>query len=265
MKAELAKLESGVALTGTPTYDSHLRRFNRFLSGNPVTEATVRRFMESMKGTHSPATIANTKAALKKSVRSGVTDTRILSAIDTAFKEIRAPKVDRKVYGEEVLSKEDLDRLIEGAPERISLIIETLSLSGLRISELAGIRLTDCKIEKEAVFIRVVGKGEKERRIFLPLDLFRRIRDTFAGAVFLFENRWGNPYSRKHLWREINKAGGEVLDRWIHPHSFRHTFATTHIKKRGSVKAVSQYLGHASTATTESMYNHDQLTPEDLF
>lgn len=251
--------------TGQMTYDSHVRSFNRWNGGHPVTVDSIRNFLREASEQYAPATVASMKAGLKKAIRSGVHDARLIAALDAAFREIKTPKADRKVYREEVLSDEETARLVEDSPEWTGLIIRTLALTGLRISELTGIRLADCRQDGKTVFVRILGKGKKERRVFLQESLFNRIRETFTGKTFLFENRRGNPYCRKFLWREIQKHGLRSIDRPIHPHSFRHSFATNQIRRRGSVKAVSLYLGHSSTAITEGMYHHDEILPEDLF
>lgn len=254
-----------LALTGQKTYDSHIKQFTRWLEGRPVTADSIKEFLTEREKTRAPATVANTKAALKKSVVAGVFDMRVKAAIDAAFKEIKSPRPDTKIYKEEILTDSDIYNLKENSPEWLALIVETLALTGMRISELIKIRLPDCKREGSTVFIKITGKGKKERRVFLPVQLFDKINNSFKGGTHLFENRAGKQYCRKFIWREINKHGWRTLDRDIHPHLFRHSFATRQIQKKGSVKAVSQYLGHTSTAITETMYHHDQLSPEDIY
>ena len=269
----LAKIQKELPLTRVQTYDSHIRRFNRWaIDGrHGITPDSIKLYLKTARTAsgirYASASLANIRAALKHSLKSGSTDIRILAALDSAFKSIKAPKVDRKVYAEEILTDEQIETMIDAAPPRIAPIVQTLTLTGLRISELTGIRLADCKREGKNVFIKITGKGGKERRVFLPASLYEEIRELYKGREFLFESIHGNRMSRAILYREIRELGQKAIGSpYVHPHTFRHTFATKYIKKRGgSTKAVSLYLGHSSTAITESMYLHDQITPEDIF
>ncbi|MDH5561339.1 MAG: tyrosine-type recombinase/integrase [Deltaproteobacteria bacterium] len=225
----------------------------------------MKNFILEIETEYAPATVANMKAAIKKALKTGVYDARITAAIDATFKEIKTAKPDKVVHIEEILSDEEIEKLIEDCPDWLGHIIKILALTGMRISELTGIKMTDCTKEGKNLYISIIGKGKKQRRIFIPYTFYTEIVKTFRGKIFLFETTRGNGYSRKFLWKMINDIGCLSIDRDIHPHLFRHTFATKHIKKRGSVKAVSLYLGHASTATTENMYNHDELKPEDIY
>ena len=173
---------------------------------------------------------------------------------------------DKKIYNEKVLSPHEIDLLIQNSSQRISSIILFLSKTGLRVSELIGIKLSHCKGDNGTVFIDIIGKGTKERRVFIPRDLFENIRDIFHGKTYLFETGNHNQYSRCYLWREIKKLGLNTLGKNISPHTLRHSFCTNMLLvKNKSLKAVSNYVGHSSTSITADMYCHDQLKVEDVF
>ncbi len=257
-------------MTGNGVYDTFVRDFNYYLSGRPVTFELVQEYMEHCKVYYKQSSLGCIKSALKKAIvsslgRSG-RDMLLITTIDMAFKDIKTGKIDRKIYSEKILSEEEVEHLVSNLNPKVSLIVKTLAISGMRVSELCTIKLEDCRVEEIAVFIDIVGKGSKQRRVFLPLGLFAEIKEVFRGEVYLFETTRKNRYTRHYIWREVKIAGRELLNREISPHTFRHSFCTTVLlEKKKSLKAVSQYVGHSSTSITADMYIHDELKPEDLF
>src|SRR5690606_16130924 len=113
---------------------------------------------------------------------------------------------------------------------RLRLFIRTLYATGCRVSELCGIRLSDCEERGEAVKIRVLGKGRKERFVRIPSDLFKEARAVFGGQEWLFETSGGRPHRRCYVSDSIAALGRRVLDRKISAHVLRHSFATAHVK-----------------------------------
>ena len=114
--------------------------------------------------------------------------------------------------------------------------------------------------------IKVLGKGSKERTVYLPKDAVMEIREVFesADSEYLFCNNLGRMMNRENLTNELSKAlKSNYPD--FHPHKLRQSFATKEIiSKKKSVKAVSKYLGHSSTAITQDLYVHDELEFDDL-
>jgi integrase/recombinase XerD len=291
---ELQKANNGIQneillhrIPGTPSgYNNILFQFDRFrIEKNlPLDFETVRSFLSLPKlrgdGEYSPSSMNTRKKALSSTLKKITSDLRIIHQLDKGFKEIKNFKIERIVHSEEILNWRDIHSLIKGTKnlqarnwgtkfgnkrERFSLIIETLAVTGMRISELTGIMLKDCHSQGEFTFIKVMGKGSKPRRIFIPKELFDRIKIAFNSKQYLFLSVRGKRMNRTMIHTNIQDLGIRILGRNIHPHIFRHSFATREIKKKGSVKAVSRYLGHASTSITEEMYLHDELTPGDLF
>lgn len=278
MRRDLETLGTGfapagaLAPTGQPTYDTHNRQFNAWLHqhNRAALPDAARDYLRTLQG-YAPATIANKIAALKRgflaTYKRAARDVRFRALLREAFADLRAPKVDRKVYDEDVLTLADARRLQAAAPPWLASFVYLLANSGLRISEACALTRADMRRVHGVAYLRILGKGAKERRIFLPAAKLDELRAPFAGrpGAVLFPTLQGRPYSRKYVWQELDALGRRVLGRRVHPHMFRHGFATREIKKRGSVKAVSQYLGHAKTSITEEMYNHDALRPEELF
>ncbi len=262
LRQKTISLPVSLPMTGNVTYDFHIKKFNE--SKTAINPTDIKDYLNSFSKT---STALNKKYALKKSLKEvseKMNDLESLKLIDKVFSGIKF-KADKKVYTEEILSKEEIDLLKETVNTRLSLIIEILFATGLRVSELVGIKVkTDIEVKDKIAFITVKGKGSKERRVFIPEELLNRI-NSFSGN-FLFENRNHKALDRKQIWRDINKVGYSVLDKDLHPHTFRHSFATYMIVvKKKTVKAVSEYLGHASTSITQDMYLHDELKPNDIF
>lgn len=259
------ELITGIAIQSTlvnPTYNALLRGIN----GRPLSLDTIRGYWNERLTAIRPATAQTLRSALKALALSYAPDIRQRAAVETFFKaEIKAPRPDKKIYNEKTIQADDYTRVTAAVSPKMALVIEALNITGLRVSELAGIKLTDIEPGENCVYIRVVGKRKKERRVFIRAELFNRVRQVFNGRVYLFETASGRPLSRQHIWRAIRRGGKRIGLNKLHPHTFRHTFATRLIKRGRDLKAVSQYLGHASPTTTAALYCHTELTPDDVF
>jgi integrase/recombinase XerD len=191
---------------------------------------------------------------------------RYLAADPSAF--VDAPRVARPLPL--VLSLAEVDRIL-AAPDRSSprglrdaTMIETMYATGLRVSELVGLRLDD--IDLVAGFLRATGKGRKERLV--PLGevatalLARYLVDGRPKLVpgsaqrTLFPGRGGRPMTRQGFWKLL---GGHVraagVRGKISPHKLRHSFATHLLERGADLRAVQAMLGHADLATTQ-IYTH---------
>jgi integrase/recombinase XerD len=182
---------------------------------------------------------------------------------------IESPKSKRTLP--DTLSVEELDAMIQAidlsTPEgtRNKAIVETMYSCGLRVSELTDLRLT--YIYPNEGFVRVVGKGNKERLIPIGNTALHCIQ-LYAEAIrvhvlpkkgcedILFLNRRGGKLSRVMIFYIIKdlalKSG---LTKNIHPHTLRHSFATHLVEGGADLRAVQEMLGHESISTTE-IYTH---------
>ncbi|MCW7498465.1 tyrosine-type recombinase/integrase [Leptospira levettii] len=274
-----------ISSQGIPeAYRATVRQYLEFEAreGLKLSPEAIRRFLSQPKlkglGEYSPASIALRKTAIFQAVKRMTHDSRVRSALVEEAKTIKVAKIERAIHSEMILSEEEISKLIEGTlsieakgwgkgnkRERYALIIECLAVTGLRISEMINIKLKDCKKLNGFVYLSVMGKGRKPRRVFIPEKLFTKIKGEFSSKEFLFTSLRGKKYNRAMIFQDVRDLGRRILGRDVNPHQFRHSFSTREIKKRGSVKAVQLYLGHASSSITEQMYNHDELTPEELF
>lgn len=172
-------------------------------------------------------------------------------------------------YLPEVLSVEEVEAIMDSADLRSPsgvrdrAILELLYGCGLRVSELCGLSISHVYLDEG--FVRVVGKGDKERLVPLgepASDAFRAyldVRPLPAQAAYqdtAFLNLRGTPLSRVSVFKMIKKqallAG---VDKEISPHSFRHSFATHLIAGGADLRVVQEMLGHESILTTE-IYTH---------
>ena len=257
-------------------YRFHIRNFVAWMRTGTREinfEAIRDYFAELNRGDYSAGTVRVKRQAVLKRIRLLFKDRPIEERVqlEEALKDLgtgdtRAPKVNSNAIGsDKIISALEYERLLQGArSDRQRMFMMFLWVTGCRISEMLGVKLTHCEIQGDRVHIRVLGKGKKERYVWIPVVLYRRIVSTFDGDTWLFETRNAKPYNRSYVSNQISKLGRHILDRRISAHTFRHSFATRKIKETGKIQAVSEYLGHSSVAITLNLYCHDELTGEDL-
>jgi integrase/recombinase XerD len=211
------------------------------------------------------------------------TQARIISGIRSFYKYLlteqlitidpstllEAPKTRRKLP--DTLSFEEIELLIGAidlsSPEgtRNKAILETMYSCGLRVSELVGLKISGLYLD--IGFIRVIGKGDKERLVPIGSDAIKCIKiykETVRSHQsvseknqdILFLNRRGNALSRVMIFYIIKSlATAAGITKVISPHTFRHSFATHLVEGGADLRAVQEMLGHESITTTE-IYTH---------
>jgi integrase/recombinase XerD len=185
---------------------------------------------------------------------------------DNPCDRVEAPKLG--VYLPNVLSEEEVDRIIRCVDtsswmgKRDRAILEVLYGCGLRVSEASGLKISALFLEQG--FIRIIGKGNKERLVPIgemameALEAYMEDRPAPASKAddLVFLNRFGKPISRISLFKIVKKytlAAGIMKE--ISPHTFRHSFATHLIEHGADLRGVQEMLGHENIATTE-IYTH---------
>ena len=187
---------------------------------------------------------------------------------------IDLPKASLKLP--HVLSTQEIELLLK-APDtkkpsgsRDAAMLELLYAAGLRVSELVHVKLQDVNLE--AGFVRVFGKGSKERIVPIGLPAQEKInlylktaRSAYlrqTPSPYLFVARAGKPMTRQGFWKLLRRYAMQAgLNKKITPHSFRHSFATHLLEGGADLRAVQIMLGHVDISTTQ-IYTH--ITREHL-
>ena len=189
---------------------------------------------------------------------------------DDPTRLIDAPKIGRHLP--EVLSIPEIDAIFQAIdlsePEghRNKAILEVLYGCGLRVSELVNLQLSQLRFHEDEQYLRVVGKGDKERlvpiskaaqkaiELYLETRTYLPIKKEAENIVFL--NKRGNKLSREMIFiivKKLTQLAG--IKKNVSPHTFRHSFATHLVKAGADLRAVQEMLGHESITTTE-IYTH---------
>lgn len=180
---------------------------------------------------------------------------------------IDGPKIAKHLP--DVLTVEEVDRLLDLEPKdnftfRNRCILELLYSTGLRISELVGLKLENIQLDESLV--KVMGKGGKER--IVPLNdittdyLSKYIKDIRPNMLkktqtdYVFLNNHGKVLTRQAVFKMIKKRGEEAgLKKEISPHTLRHSFATHLLQNGADIRFIQELLGHSDLGTTE-IYTH---------
>jgi len=280
-------------------WDIYLKGFKaylqleRSLSGNSI-EAYLRdveklvQYLQSTNTSLPPDQIelAHLQSCVQWIATLGMTATsqaRIISGIKAFYKYLlledivkldptqllEAPKTKRQLP--DVLSFEEIELIIAqiktGTPEgaRNRAILETMYSCGLRVSEVTGLQIS--QLHFDAGYIRVIGKGDKERLIPIGRDAIKYI-NIYKDEVrvhmpckpgqedILFLNRRGSALTRVMIFLVIKELTAQAgIEKQVSPHTFRHSFATHLVEGGADLRAVQEMLGHESITTTE-IYTH---------
>lgn len=181
---------------------------------------------------------------------------------------LETPKIGRDLP--KVLSIEEIDQLIQAIDlsqsegQRNKAIVETIYSCGLRVSELINLKISNLHFNEG--FIRIIGKGNKERLIPISQKAIKEINYYFEDRNklsinpededILFLNRRGKQLTRVMVFTIIKRMAEKAgLNRDISPHTLRHSFATHLIEGGADLRAIQEMLGHESIITTE-IYTH---------
>ena len=268
------KLEKGLSENSIKAYENDMGKLLQFMEmvGEEKDLEDVDRLLlhEFIKWVNEIGLNARTQSRIISGIKSFykflLLEERIL--IDPTLM-LESPRIGRKLP--EVLSIEEIDLLFSkidlSKPEgqRNKTMLEVLYSCGLRVSELLGLRITD--IYRDEGYIRIIGKGDKERLIPISpaalreIDLYMPDRNSMLNIDrenmdILFLNRRGRQLTRVMVFiiiKQLAEASG--IKKNISPHTFRHSFATHLVNGGADLRAVQEMLGHESIVTTE-IYTH---------
>lgn len=235
--------ESEHARATVEKYRRDLVRFLLFCGERPVDRTVILEYKEFLKGEYATASANSMIAAVNGFVDfMGRPDWRI-----------RPFKVQKKVYSpeERELTKAEYLRLLQVSGERLSLILQTICGTGIRVSELRFITV-DAARRGEA---EVSCKG-KHRTVFLVRALrkkllqYARKAGIESGSVFVTKS--GKPLNRSNIWKEMKRLceKAEVSPGKVFPHNLRHLFARTFYEMEKDLAKLADILGHSDINTT---------------
>jgi integrase/recombinase XerD len=259
------ELECGLASNSIVSYKRDIDEFRRLfgLKDNfDIPYKTVNRYIKKLNDLNrKPSSIARKISSLRGLYKYLQTKGLVK---ENPFEFARVPKISR--YHPDYLSVADIENIFSRPDLKTKLglrdraILELLYGSGMRISELINLKLS--AVYDEIGFIKVVGKGNKERLV--PYGSYAReaierylseVREKYRVDIdneYLFLSNRGEKFSRVGLWKMIKKyAARAALLKSVTPHTFRHSFATHLIEGGADLRVVQELLGHASITTTQ--------------
>jgi len=259
-------VEKGLSKNTIESYSIDLKKFQDFLSlknknFNSFTRADVVDFIETLrnKGYSISSTcrfISSIKSLCKYLIIENVIKEDPSENLQTPKRWERLPK---SLTVSEVRSFLELDTPIDKPiMMRDSVMLELLYSSGLRVSELVSLKVED--INLEAGFIRVLGKGSKERVVPVNIRAIGRLRGYLNKArqeilkkrqsSYLFVTGRGRSLTRQRFWQTIKTLGRKKgID--LSPHTLRHSFATHLLEGGADLRSVQKMLGHSDISTTQ--------------
>lgn len=266
------KIEKGYSLNTISAYHKDLKVFYEYLKtvGKDFKSANVAAIHGFLSHLTSSGLCAKTRARLYSSIKGFYKFLYRQSVInDFPFKDIEYPFIPKKLP--EFLTKEEIYKMLniefdnnfEGF--RNKAFLELLYASGLRVSEIADVRLENFNFEIN--FVKVRGKGSKERMVpfgdsakkYILNYLSERQKFEKNNKSFLLITKKGDPITRQGLWKIIKKiAVLSGINKNITPHTIRHTFATHLLEGGADLRSIQQMLGHSSISTTE-IYTHTDI------
>ena len=266
------KLERGLSMNTIKGYEFDLFQFKNFINENDINESpqkcsssTVKRYLYKNFTKKESRSQARSISALKSFFNYLLFEGKINSS---PLNDIESPKIENRLP--EVLTEDEIKRLISSVSldsdfgQRNKTIIEVLYGTGIRVSELTELKLSNIFFEEN--ILKVTGKGNKER--FVPLGKIAsieikkyltnrdklKINSKFSDILFL--NRYGRQLTRSMIFKIISDSYKRIgTDKKISPHTLRHSFATHLLKNGADLRTIQLILGHESITTTE-IYTH---------
>jgi len=268
------RVEKGLSPNTVSAYRRDLLKFEEFAKKKKLTVESVTRddlvdFLASLyRQKLESRTVARNLVTMRNFFR--FTLVQELRTEDPTL-NLESPKIRRSLPG--YLRLEEVERLLAQPDEkqppglRDRAMLEVLYSTGLRVSELVGLRVMD--VDRAAGCVRCIGKGNKERIVPIGKKAIalveRYLRDARpkllgiankANVSTLFVNRRGGPLSRVGVWKILSAYGRQAgMRTGLTPHMLRHSFATHLLEGGADLRSVQLMLGHSDISTTQ-IYTH---------
>jgi integrase/recombinase XerD len=265
-------IEKGLSGTTLESYSRDISRYREFLSQHRIrriTEDDTALILRHMIALRNAGLSARSRARHLVSIRGFyrfVVQEKMLKHDPARLVDL--PKTSLKLP--DVLSVEEVSQLLK-APDikkplgsRDCAMLELLYAAGLRVSELVNLKLQDVNLE--AGFVRVLGKGSRERLVPIGLPAKEKIKSYIEKSrnallknkpsSYLFVARAAKPITRQGFWKLLRKYAAQAqLKKKVTPHSLRHSFASHLLEGGADLRTVQVMLGHVDIATTQ-IYTH---------
>jgi integrase/recombinase XerD len=268
------KVEKGLSSNTVSAYKRDLVKFDAFAGKRKLSLKAISRddLVDFLAGLYRQKLESRTVARQLVTLRNFFRFAQIqeLISVDPSV-NLESPKIRRTLPG--YLRLEEIERLLEQPDEKTPLglrdraMLEVLYSTGLRVSELISLRVSD--VDTEVGCVRCIGKGDKERivpvgrkALGIVEKYLRKARPPLCGkgkstsSPALFVNRRGTALSRVGVWKILSAYGRRAgLRVAIKPHMLRHSFATHLLERGADLRSVQLMLGHADISTTQ-IYTH---------
>jgi len=256
--------EKGLSLNTVASYSRDLQGFFNFLSElarycTSFTREDIVNYIGRLKDAgYSTASLCRFISSIRGLCRYLVVEKII---VDNPSETLRAPRQWERLP--KALSLGDTMRLLESEVKskmfiRDAAMLELMYASGLRVSEVIAIKIND--VNFEGGFLRVMGKGSRERVVPMNNRASQRIREYMLElrslllndrqSPYLFLTGRGRPMTRQRFWQTL-KGFGDSANIKLSPHVLRHTFATHLLNGGADLRSVQKMLGHSDIATTQ--------------
>jgi integrase/recombinase XerD len=268
------RVEKGLSQNTIAAYRRDLVKFDEFAKKRKLTLEAVKRddLVDFLSNLYHQKLESRTVARHLVTMRNFFRFAQVKEMIpEDPSQNLESPKIRRSLPG--YLRLEEVEKLLAQPNEKTPIglrdraMLEVLYSSGLRVSELIGLRVMD--LDRSAGCLRCIGKGDKER--IVPIGkkatalVERYLRDarpkllgrtSAASAPGLFLNRRGVSLSRVGVWKILSAYGRQAgLRVALTPHMLRHSFATHLLERGADLRSVQLMLGHSDISTTQ-IYTH---------
>lgn len=277
--------EHKLADTGGRTLNSYHHDVAQFVdyireTEQPLVEG-LHNWIAELKTKHKARTVNRKLSAVRARILGSRTAHGVLDVLGDEIHPTMRTRIEsslRKIKGMKINSnavrstkivryQDELPALLDGIHDvAVRLVVEFMAHTGCRISEVLGAELRNCEREGSTVRITINGKGSKEREVFLPAELYQRIKKQLGSERYLFEHTWygtRKPYNTRSMTTRIGNWTERILGRRLSAHALRHSCLThLYVDKGVDAKTIAQFAGHSSVSTFLDIYAHVGVTAD---
>ena len=268
-------VEKGLAANSIEAYRQDLHQYQEFLTRKKVTdlgrlkrEEIVQFLLREKDRGLQTASLARRLVAIKLFHRFLAKEGKLREDITSV---LESPRLWKKLP--QFMTLAEMEKILQAPKPKNPLglrdraLLELFYATGMRVSEVTGLRTHDLNLE--SAFLKCRGKGGKER--IVPLgewacdsikSYLEKVRKRLPPNEFIFVGPQGRPLTRQRIWQLIRKYARQAgIQKKITPHTFRHSFATHLLERGADLRMVQELLGHSDIATTQ-IYTH--VSRDDL-